>query len=223
MSQFGVSAEADLEARTVHIPGGQEYRATDVQIEGDFSSAAFLMVAAAISGTATIDNLPINTAQGDGRIVLLLKEFGAAVTRDATSVSVTSAPLCAQSVDCADIPDLVPVLAVLGTQASGTTVLQNIGRLRIKESDRIAAITRELAKMGADIKADKTAVHIHGPTPLRGACIDPHDDHRIAMACAVASLVASGTTTIRNVECMEKSYPEFLSDFAALGGGVSGK
>ncbi len=221
MAQFGVAVDADTDYATIEIPGGQSYRPASVDIEGDYSSAAFMLAAGALAGAVTVDNLSETSPQGDRRIIDILEDFGADVTRAGTAVSVSRAPLTAITIDCSDIPDLVPILAVLASQATGVTVLRNIGRLRIKESNRIATITEELSNMGACIKSNETAMSIRGPTPLTGTSICPHDDHRIAMACAVAALVSERGTTITDVECMEKSYPSFLSDLSAIGGGVS--
>ncbi len=223
MGQFGVAVDADTDYAMIDIPGGQSYRPASIDIEGDYSSAAFMLAAGALAGSVTIDNLPVASTQGDRRIIDIIEDFGADVSRRGTAVSVSYAPLTATTVDCADIPDLVPILSVIASQANGVTVLRNIGRLRIKESDRIASITEELSKMGAHIKANETAISITGPTRLSGTSICPHGDHRIAMACAVAALVSKGATSIADVECMEKSYPAFLSDLSSIGGGVSVK
>jgi 3-phosphoshikimate 1-carboxyvinyltransferase len=131
-------------------------------------------------------------------------------------------PLKAIDVDSRDIPDLVPVLAALACYAKGTTLIHDAERLRLKESDRLTSLFVELRKMGADVTMNESSLTIKGPAKLHGATIDPHNDHRIAMACAVAALQAEGATTIQNGECIRKSYPQFFNDIAMLGADVVG-
>jgi 3-phosphoshikimate 1-carboxyvinyltransferase len=117
---------------------------------------------------------------------------------------------------------LVPVCAVLACYAEGRSEIYNAKRLRYKESDRLDSISTELKKMGADITVNEDGLTINGGCPLHGATVDPHNDHRIAMACAVAALGAEGETKIQNVECINKSYPQFFSDLRVLGANVVG-
>jgi 3-phosphoshikimate 1-carboxyvinyltransferase len=124
--------------------------------------------------------------------------------------------------DARDVPDLVPVCAVLACYAKGTSKIHDAYRLRYKESDRLLSLYLELKKMGAQIAIDEGNLAVKGPCALRGATIDPHDDHRIAMACAVAALGASGETRIQNAKCVRKSYPKFFSDLRELGVDVVG-
>jgi 3-phosphoshikimate 1-carboxyvinyltransferase len=223
LNHFGGTIEAEDRYDTIHIRGNQSYVPRAVTVEGDYSSAAFMLAAGALAGKVTVGNMPHDTTQGDMRIIDLLSSFGADLTRSGDTVTAVHGALSAISADCSDIPDLVPILAAVATQASGTTKLTHIGRLRIKESDRIATTMQELTRMGASIKADETTLYIHGPTRLHGARIATHDDHRIAMSCAVAALVAEGSTTIEDVECVNKSYPAFFSDLASLGGIIRGE
>jgi 3-phosphoshikimate 1-carboxyvinyltransferase len=124
--------------------------------------------------------------------------------------------------DARDIPDLVPVCAALACFAKGSSRIRNASRLRLKESDRLTAIFTELTKMGADITMDESSLIVKGPCELHGAVIDPHNDHRIAMACAVAALGAEGETIIHDAECVRKSYPHFFHDLSKLGVDVVG-
>jgi 3-phosphoshikimate 1-carboxyvinyltransferase len=124
------------------------------------------------------------------------------------------------NIDVSNTPDLVPILAVLASQAKGQTHIFNASRLRFKESDRLSTTTTELKKMGAQIDATQDGIIIEGPTPLQGAVIDSHNDHRIAMACTVAGLIAKGPTLIEGVECIEKSYPEFIEHMQSLGADI---
>jgi 3-phosphoshikimate 1-carboxyvinyltransferase len=135
-------------------------------------------------------------------------------------VEVLGGDLQGVAIDARDIPDLVPACAVLGCFSNGTTEIYNAGRLRIKESDRLGALPSELRKMGARIVEKADGLTINGPCDLRGVTIDSHDDHRIAMACAVAALRAKGKTEILRGECVSKSYPSFFDDLKMLGGMV---
>jgi 3-phosphoshikimate 1-carboxyvinyltransferase len=132
-------------------------------------------------------------------------------------VKVSGGRLKGMKIDARNIPDLVPVCAVLGCFAEGETNIYNAERLRIKESDRLASISSELKKMGARITAHDGGLTVVGPSELRGATVDSHGDHRIAMACAVAALAAKGETKILRAECISKSYPEFFDDLKSLG------
>ncbi len=220
MRRFGVSLDHTDDLSRITVNGRQEYRAGSLQIEGDYSSAAFLFAAGALAGNVFVSNLNPSSCQGDAKILNILEKMGAEVSYSPRGVRVRKNNLNSLKIDVGQIPDLVPVLAVLGSQAEGTTVLEGIQRLRWKESDRITATLNMLRGMGAKIEAVGNAFVIRGPTRLRGTVVDPHRDHRIAMAAAVAGLVAEGETVIEAIECVSKSYPGFVSDLAAIGGQV---
>jgi 3-phosphoshikimate 1-carboxyvinyltransferase len=169
-----------------------------------------------------VKNLTYQTSQGDRGILGILQEMGASVKVGDNSVEVEGGSLVGVDIDAKDIPDLVPVCAVLGCYAEGRSEIYNAKRLRYKESDRLASISTELKKMGADITVNEDGLTINGGCPLHGTTIDPHNDHRIAMACAVAALGAKGETKIQDVECINKSYPQFFSDLRVLGANVVG-
>jgi 3-phosphoshikimate 1-carboxyvinyltransferase len=220
--KHGIEAVADSKFSKLTIPANQTYNPFDHTVPGDFSSAAFLLAAAAVTqSTVTIQNLDMQTVQGDKAIVNILMDMGATIEVNGSSVEITGAPLQAVDVDAKDIPDLVPVCAVLGCFADGCTEIFNAKRLRYKESDRLDSICTELTKIGADIKETEDGLKITGSKQLHGATIDPHNDHRIAMACSVAALGARGKTKIQNVECINKSYPQFFDDLRMLGAKVS--
>jgi 3-phosphoshikimate 1-carboxyvinyltransferase len=205
------------------IPGNQTFVPCNHTVPGDFSSAAFLLVAAAVTSSHIIvDNLVFQTAQGDRAILDILQKMGASVKIGDTSVEVKGSKLVGIDIDAKDIPDLVPVCAVLACYAEGQSTIFNAKRLRLKESDRLESITVELRKMGADIRATEDSLTITGGRKLRGATIDPHNDHRIAMSCAVAALGAKGETKIQDIECINKSYPQFFSDLRVLGADIVG-
>ncbi len=203
-----------------HVPCRQKYKPCSHLIEGDYSSAAFLLAAATITNShIKIENLMKNSLQGDRIIVKILGEVGAHINVGENFVEVKGADekLKPFKIDMRDNPDLVPVCAVLACMADGKSVIQGIRRLRFKESDRIESLSSELSKMGADIRYSDNRLIIYGGRALRGAEIDPHGDHRIAMACAVAALKASGETIVHDAECINKSYPNFVRDMRLLG------
>ncbi len=201
------------------IPGGQVFRAMDLEIPGDFSSAAFVLVAAALAGgVVRVSNLDVRSAQGDKRIVGLLREFGADVRVKGKVVEVSGAEqLSGIEADCGDNPDLVPALAVLGSLADGRTRLMNIPHLRYKETDRLRALRVELNKLGVRVEELPGELRIKGMERLKGASLHSYGDHRMAMALAVAGLVARGETIIDGAESISVSYPSFVEDMRRLG------
>ena len=221
--EHGLAGKVNHNLSWLCIPANQSYRPCDHTVPGDFSSAAFLLAAGAVtSSPVTVNRLDYQTSQGDREIVDILEEMGAPVTIGDDSVAVAGGQLSGVDIDAKDIPDLVPVCTVLACYAEGTSEIYNAKRLRYKESDRLDSISTELKKMGADITVNPDGLTINGGCPLHGAAVDPHNDHRIAMACAVAALGAEGETKIENVECINKSYPQFFSDLRVLGADVVG-
>jgi 3-phosphoshikimate 1-carboxyvinyltransferase len=221
--EHGLEGAVNPDLSRLWIPSNQSYLPCDHTVPGDFSSAAFLLAAAAVtSSRVTVKNLTYQTSQGDREILGILQEMGASVKVGDDSVEVECGKLVDVDIDAQDIPDLVPVCAVLGCYAEGHSEIYNAKRLRYKESDRLDSISTELRKMGADIIVNEDGLTINGGRSLHGAIVDPHNDHRIAMACAVAALGAKGETKIQDVECINKSYPQFFSDLHVLGANVVG-
>jgi 3-phosphoshikimate 1-carboxyvinyltransferase len=217
MRQFGADAYPSNSWTYLNVPGKQEYVLSKFLVEGDYSSAAFLMAAGALTGGVVLTDLESDSIQGDARIVALLKAMGAPVKRDDGNLAIGSSVLKAIKVDASNIPDLVPILAVLATQAEGVTQIYNAGRLRKKESDRLSSTSQELRKLGAKIEETNDGLVITGPTVLHGAELNSHDDHRIAMAGVIAGLVSDRPTMVNNIECVRKSYPYFIRDLRAIG------
>ena len=225
LAEHGVKVHISEEFDRIRIPSNQTYQPCDHRVPGDFSSAAFLLAAAAITRSdVTIQNLDYETVQGDKAVLGILKRMGVngKVCQDSVEIEESSGVLEPVDVDARNIPDLVPVCAVLACYAKGTSKIHDAHRLRYKESDRLLSLYLELKKMGADITMDEGSLTVEGPCDLRGAVIDPHNDHRIAMACAVAALGANGETRIQDAECVRKSYPRFFSDLRLLGVDVVG-
>ncbi len=202
------------------IRGGQAYKALDVEVSGDYSSAAFLLAAAVITDSKIrIDNLIQGSGQADEKIIQILEDMGVGINIESDSVSIASVPerLSSIDIDVRDCPDLVPPLSVLASLAEGTSRIRGTRRLRLKESDRASALQSELSKMGVEIKAKDNQLIIEGTHSLRGAIIDSHGDHRIAMAGVIAALAAEGLSRILGTQYISKSYPNFLRDLGTLG------
>ncbi|MEM2957200.1 MAG: 3-phosphoshikimate 1-carboxyvinyltransferase [Candidatus Jordarchaeaceae archaeon] len=202
----------------VVIPPKQTYSPASVRIPGDFSSAAFILSAAAITDSdVKIHNLDMGSKQGDKKIVDILIKMGAEVELGENYVRIIGGhKLKGISFDCGNNPDLLPVLAVLGSVAEGKTDIFNAQHVRYKESDRVSAMAKELSKMGIRIDEKIDGLTIHGGK-LKGAHVETYNDHRILMALAVAALAAEGETIISGVESVDVSYPSFLEDMNFLG------
>ena len=219
----GLEGAVNPDLSRLWIPSNQSYSPCDHTVPGDFSSAAFLLAAAAVtSSRVTVNRLEYQTSQGDRAIVGILQDMGAAVKIGGDSVDVKGGQLVGIDIDAKDIPDLVPVCTVLACYAEGTSEIYNAKRLRYKESDRLGSLYTELKKMGADIIMKEDGLTVRGSGAMHGATVNPYNDHRIAMACAVAALGARGKTKIQDAECINKSYPQFFSDLRVLGANVVG-
>ncbi|MBR5812905.1 MAG: 3-phosphoshikimate 1-carboxyvinyltransferase, partial [Bacteroidaceae bacterium] len=204
------------------IKGNQRYRMPQrVVVEGDWSSAAFWAVAGVIGKEpVTICGMNNATLQGDSAIIDHLRSMGAFIVIDNDKVVAMPSHLFGTELDCMDTPDLVPVLSVAAAVAQGTTTFTNVGRLRFKESDRLAAMKSVLAAFGIASSIGEDTFAVYGGNPAVVTPVDSFNDHRIAMSAAVMSTVASGVTTINGSACVAKSYPSFFEDFVALGGVV---
>ncbi len=201
---------AEIKVEDGHICVERAPRGGRIRIPGDYSSAAFFLVAGALFGKVRVENLLRSDVQPDMEILSILSEFGARVRTGDNCVEVEQHELHAVDVDCTHHPDLFPILAVLAAYSPGTSLLRG-RQLRYKESDRIRSMAVELRKMGVRVEEKKDALVIHGGE-LRGTVLDSHNDHRIAMALGIAALGARGSSRIRGWECVSKSYPEFFQD-----------
>ncbi len=192
-----------------------------IEVEGDWSNAAFWLCAGALSHEpVSITGLDLTSVQGDRAVLGALALFGARVSRKANRVTIVRDHLEAATMDVHDVPDLVPALAAVACYAKGTTRLTNAGRLRLKESDRLETTAAALNAMGGQVSAEGDTLVIEGTGTLAGGTVDAANDHRIAMAAAVAATCATGPTTIEGAECVSKSYPAFFEDYASLAGSV---
>jgi 3-phosphoshikimate 1-carboxyvinyltransferase len=225
LAEHGITLYIPEDFNCLHIPSNQKYKPCSHRVPGDFSSAAFLLAAGAVtSSDVRVKNLNYEAVQGDKAILEVLKRMGVngRVCPDSVAIEGNGGLLEAVDVDARDIPDLVPVCAVLACFARGTSKIHDAHRLRHKESDRLLSLYLELRKMGAKITMDEGSLTVEGPCTLHGAVVNPHNDHRIAMACAVAALGASGETRVQDAECVRKSYPRFFNDLHLLGVDVVG-
>lgn len=219
LSRFGI--EVVRTDRGWRVRGPQTYRSPSaMDCEGDWSNAAFFLAAGAIGepgSTLTVSGLDMGSAQGDREIFNIIERFGATMSRVGDNITVCAAPLHGVTIDAAEIPDLVPVLAVVATYAQGETVIANAARLRAKESDRLSSTSAALRALGCDCRELPDGLVVRGSRPA-GGTVDCCGDHRIAMSMAVAASMATGSAVLCGAESCEKSYPAFFDDFKRLGG-----
>ena len=216
---FGVTSHW-LDDTTLCIPGGQQYHPRDYIVEGDYSQAAFLAVLGAVKGGITLTGLAAETLQGDAAILDILRRCGAKFTRTEAGLVFEQAPLHGVDIDLADCPDLGPVLMVLGLLCEGTTVIRNAERLRIKESDRIAAMEAELRACGGVLSSEGGTITVLGCKPQLHAPEAPlsgHNDHRVVMSLTVLALAADIPLAINEAEAVQKSWPHFFDALKPLG------
>lgn len=225
LEHFG--ATITREDHVIQLTGGQKLTAAHVQVPGDISSAAFMIGAALITKNSqvTLTNVGINPTRTG--ILDVVKQMGAVLdliehdTQGERSADITiySSELKATEIGGELIPrliDEIPLLALLATQAQGTTIIKDAEELRVKETDRIAAVVKELSKMGATIEATEDGMIIQGPTVLTGANMSSYGDHRLGMMAAIAALVATDKVTIDDAECISISYPNFFEQLNFL-------
>ena len=193
----------------------------DYTVEGDWSGGAFLLVAAAIAGHATINGLDLASTQADKAILQALMDCGCKLSIQADGIEIGKAPLKAFQFDATDCPDLFPPLVALASYCEGKTVIEGVHRLAHKESNRALTLQDEFGKMGVTIDLQDNIMIVHGGGNVKGAPVHSRHDHRIAMACAVAALRAEGETIIEVAEAVGKSYPNFYEHIQQLGAKVS--
>lgn len=215
MKKFGVACHRN--GMTYQTVG--RYTSTDATIEGDWSQACFFLAAAAGGGSIEMQGLRPDSVQGDRSAIQHFSKFGLTITETAGAFSAhRNTPLNAVTIDCAQIPDMVPALAVTAALAKGDTRLTGAGRLRIKESDRIKTTLAGLHAMGIAAEELPDGLLIHGGTKPQGGIIDGAGDHRIVMAFAMLAAVAESDTVINGFSAINKSYPTFFEDYQSLGG-----
>ena len=216
MSRQSISFEQEG-LREFRIPGGQAFHSFEEKIAGDFSSATFFLAAGAMEGNEVIcRNLDLSDPQGDKAVIDYLRLMGARVDAEKDGVRVRAQELRGADLDLNNTPDALPMMAVLGCFAKGVTRLLHVPQARIKETDRIAVMAKELKRMGAKIEELPDGLLIE-ESPLRGTRVQGHGDHRVVMALAVAGLAAKGETSIDTAEAVAVTFPQFTECMARLG------
>jgi 3-phosphoshikimate 1-carboxyvinyltransferase len=200
------------------IKGNQKYSAGNYTVEGDWSGAAFLLVMAAIAGEASVKNLNIDSAQADKEIFKVIAKSGANIYNSDGSVVVSRGDLKSFSCDISDCADLAPPLVILALACKGKSIITGTERLKSKESDRGKALESTISLLGGKIKNFNNRIEVEGGYPLNGGHVHACNDHRIAMALASASFISKSPVIIDGMECINKSYPDFIDDFKNLGG-----
>lgn len=217
MSNFGVHIEFENE-NTIRIPGNQHYIAKDTRVEGDFSQLGFFAVLGAIQGPLDCIGLNTKSLQGDKQIVSILEDMGCHIEELEDGYRFYKSDLQGCTIDLNNCPDLGPILSTCASYAKGSTHIINAGRLRIKESDRIAAMESELIKVGVDFKSTRDTITIHGPATWKcEELLHGHNDHRIVMALTIGSTIAPNPMIIDDAQSIRKSYPGFFEDIQDLG------
>ena len=209
--------------REFRVPGGQQYRVVDRRIPADWSSGTFFLAAGALGeNDVTVVGLDANDTQGDRAVLEYLRQMGARVDAGPDGIRVRGGGLTGTELDLNATPDALPMMAVLACFADGVTTLANVPQARLKETDRIAVMHRELSRMGGRVRELPDGLVVE-PARLRGAHVSGHGDHRVVMALAVAGMACEGRTSIETAESAQITFPTFLHDMRALGADLDGQ
>ncbi|MBX2919399.1 MAG: 3-phosphoshikimate 1-carboxyvinyltransferase [Ferruginibacter sp.] len=224
IKKFGYNVENDNYKKFLIEPSAQKQIHHAYTVEGDWSGAAFLLVAAAIAGDIKVTGLDVFSTQADKAILSALMDCGVNISIEEKQITINTAlskngkPFQFDATNC---PDLFPPLVALAAYCNGTTVIKGANRLQHKESNRALTLQQEFAKMGVEITIKDDLMLIDGGGEIKAAVLQSHHDHRIAMACAVAALKANGPSVIEDAESINKSYPVFFDDLKLLHASVS--
>lgn len=218
---FGIRS-AWVDAQTLHIPGRQVCATPgQVNIEGDYSHAAFYLVAGALGEGICLTGLRRESTQGDRAIIDILQTMGADIAWTGDGLVIKPSKLTGTTIDASQIPDLVPILAVAACAAEGETRITGAARLRMKESDRLMAVAKELSALGAAVEELEDGLVIRGGRALRGGRVQGHNDHRIVMALCIAGVLCAEEIIVDDAQAVSKSAPRFFEEFVQLGGKAS--
>jgi 3-phosphoshikimate 1-carboxyvinyltransferase len=219
LDEQGIEYERDGFSR-FRIKGGQKFKAFDKTVPADFSSATFFLCAGAIAGhDVCVQGLDMNDSQGDSEVVAYLLGMGAMTILNNDAIHVSKSGMHGIAIDMNSTPDALPAMAAMACFAGGETKLQNVPQARLKETDRISVMCKELRKMGADIEEMDDGLIVR-ESKLTGAKVDGHDDHRVVMALAVAGLAAEGTTVIDKAESVAVTFPNFMELMQNIGANI---
>lgn len=221
LRKFGI--EIIEEENLYIIKGNQKYVSPkEITVDGDWSNSSFFLCAGALNEKGvTVEDLNINSPQGDKKILEVLKNMGADVKIDGTEITVKKNKLNGVTVDAADIPDAVPIISVVAAMCEGETRIINAGRLRIKESDRIKAIKDMFTAVGGKVEETADGLIIKGKEKLPGGKVEGYNDHRIVMSAAILSNFCDGAVEITDAQAVSKSYPHFFEDYNRMGGNAN--
>lgn len=219
MKDFGIDI-VNNDYKEFIVRGNQKYKGRNYKIEGDYSQGAFYLCADAIGNEVICKDLDINSLQGDKEVIEILKRMNVDIfTKENKIEGKRKKKLRSTYIDGSQCPDIIPVITSVAALAKGRTEIVNVGRLRIKECDRLSAITCELNKLGANITEREDSIIVDGVDELKGDVeVWSHKDHRIAMTLAIASSKCKRPIIIKDYDCVSKSYPKFFEDFEKLGG-----
>ena len=218
LEEFGIKI-INNNYRHFLVPGNQKYHARNFTVEGDWSGGAFLLVAGAINGNIKVDGLRSSSKQSDVAVIQALQMAGARVIIRDHEIAISRCQLKSFDFDASESPDLFPPLVTLASYCKGKTKIKGVSRLIYKESNRAITLKEEFGKMNIEVDISDDFMTITGGK-ITGATVDPHNDHRIAMAAAVAALGASEKVVIKDSQCVAKSYPGFFDDLRNLGARV---
>lgn len=217
LSNFGIRIETS--DGVYRIRGGQRYQSPGfVRTEGDWSNASFFLTSGAIGNPVSLTGLSLTSVQPDRTILSLLQLFGARIQSDQEKIDVFPGALTGIEIDASEYPDIVPILAIAACAARGETVIRNALRLKLKESDRLTAISECINRLGGNVRITTDGLAITGCGSLSGGEVDGFRDHRIVMSAAIASILCKMQVTILGSDSVRKSYPNFFRDFQSLGG-----
>jgi 3-phosphoshikimate 1-carboxyvinyltransferase len=219
LESFGISIRNDGYS-LFNIPSNQKYQAQNYEVEGDWSNGAFFLVAGATNGNLKVTGLHTDSKQSDVAILKALETSGANISIGTNTINISKSSLRAFKFDATECPDLFPPLVTLASYCEGISIIKGVSRLKFKESDRATTLQKEFGKMNIKIELENDFMYIRGGV-VKGSEIDSHNDHRIAMAAAIASLGAESKVVINDSECVAKSYPEFFNDLSLIGGVVN--
>ena len=217
LKKFGVEVENNKDKYIVNV-NNPSNAPREINVDGDWSSACFWIVGALLNGSITLNGLSYPSAQPDSVIIEIARKMGGKVKIENNEIKVEKSSLKAIDFNADDSPDIVPILSVACAFADGVSTITGIERLRVKESDRVKTVTDMLLAVGIKVENGYDYIKIYGNSKIKGGTIDSANDHRIAMSGIILSIMGEEETIVRGVECVSKSYPNFLKDFISLGG-----